>query len=50
MDEPNPKPDEGRDDPPGGHLDVTAQYGGGREWETPPSGGLRGWWRRLRGK
>jgi hypothetical protein len=49
MDEPDRKPDELRDEPEGNHLDVTAQYGGGREWETTETG-LRGWWKRLRGK
>lgn len=50
MDEPDRKPDESRDDPQDDHLDVTAQYGGGREWETAPTGLLRGWWKRLRGE
>ena len=51
MDEPDRKPDELRDDDPQeNHLDVTAQYGGGREWETAPTGLLRGWWKRLRGE
>ncbi len=51
MDEPDRTPDElPDDDPQENHLDVTAQYGGGREWETAPTGLLRGWWKRLRGE
>jgi hypothetical protein len=50
MDEPDRKPDEVRDEPQDDHLDVTAQYGGGREWETAPTGLLRKWWQRLRGQ
>jgi hypothetical protein len=50
MNEQDRKPEELRDDPPDDHLDVTAQYGGGREWETAPTGRLRGWWKRLRGE
>jgi hypothetical protein len=50
MAEPDPTPDEVRDDPQDDHLDVAAQYGGGRDWETAPTGLLRGWWKRLRGE
>ena len=49
MTEPNNAPDERREEPKDDHLDVTAQYGGGNDWETAPTG-LRAWWRRLRGK
>jgi len=49
MTEANNAPDERREEPNNDHLDVTAQYGGGNEWETAPTG-LRAWWRRLRGK
>jgi hypothetical protein len=49
MEQPDREPDDQRDEPKQeGHLDVTAQYGGGHDWETAPSG-LRGWWKRLRG-
>ena len=48
MDEPSPEPGEQRDDPNADHLDVTAQYGGGKDWETEASG-LRRLWKRLRG-
>jgi hypothetical protein len=50
MDEPDLKPEELHEEPKDGHLDVTAQYGGGRDWETAPTGLLRGWWKRLRGE
>lgn len=49
MTEPNSASDEQREEPKDDHLDVTAQYGGGHDWETAPTG-LRAWWRRMRGK
>ena len=49
MEQPNHEPEQQPDGPKDDHLDVTAQYGGGKEWVTAPSTGIRGWWRRFRG-
>ena len=49
MEQPSHEPGEQRDEPNDDHLDVTAQYGGGNDWETAPTG-LRGLWKRLRGE
>ena len=50
MQEPETAPDEQREEPNEDHLDVTAQYGGGNDWDEAAPTGLRGWWQRLRGK
>jgi len=50
LEQPNHEPEQQPDGPKDDHLDVTAQYGGGKEWVTAPSSGIRGWWRRFRGE
>lgn len=50
MDEPSHEAAEQRDEPKDEHLNVTAQYGGGNDWDTAAPTGLRGLWKRLRGK
>jgi len=49
MDQPDRESDDERDEPQDDHLDVTAQYGGGHQWETTPTG-LRAWWSRFRAR
>ena len=49
MEQPNPEAEDQREAANNDHLDVTAQYGGGKDWANAPATGIRGWWRRLRG-